>query len=96
MSRYANFDTTDNTYQIASNLGWTEIGTWVDSLDHESYPALVQLWEHGSTSDVSALIEEIEAAIEDSTPNDDVKASLELLLEALHENDSSESVFVTQ
>lgn len=96
MSRYAQFDEDGNQYQIASNLGWSQFGDWVDTLDAEKYPALVQLWEHGNTGDLEALRSQLDSALIDSPPHQDVIDSAELLLAALNKNTEAEVLLVTQ
>lgn len=96
MSRYAQFDEDGNQYQIASNLGWSQFGDWVDTLDASRYPALVQLWEHGNTGDLEALRNQLDAALSESPPRQDVIDSAELLLTALHQNTGAEVLLVTQ
>lgn len=95
MSTYAQFDDDGDQRQIASNLGWSEFGDWCDGLDHEKHPLLVQLWEHGQSNDVKALMIELTDAMEREQPSPDVKGSAELLLDALNANRGSESVYVT-
>mgnify|MGYP003648726163 FL=1 len=95
MSRYAQFDEDGNQYQIASNLGWSEFGTWVESLDAKKYPALIELWNAGSTEDIVGLTNQLESALQDSAPSANVESSADLLLSGLQENQDSGIVLVT-
>lgn len=95
MSTYAQFDDNGDQRQIASNLGWSEFGDWCDGLDHEKYPALVQLWEHGQSNTIPALSKELETAMEKEDPSEDVNGSAKLLLDALNANQGAASVYVT-
>lgn len=95
MSTYAQFDSDGDQRQIASNLGWSEFGDWCENLDHEEYPSLVQLWEHGQSNDIATLTKELQKAIDDESPNADVKGSAELLLDALNANKDASAVYIT-
>lgn len=95
MSTYAQFDDDGNQYQIASNLGWSEAGDWIEKLDHDQYPNLYQLWEHGISQDVKSLAAEIEEAIKEREPSSDIMGTLDLLLAGLHANESAEFVLTT-
>lgn len=96
MSRYAQFDEDGNQYQFASNLGWSEFGKWIETLDKETYPQLFELWENGSTQHLKEAAEQIEHALEEYPPDANVADSAELLLHALHANDLAGVVLVTQ
>lgn len=95
MSTYAQFDDDGDQRQIASNLGWSEFGDWCDGLDHETYPKLVQLWEHGQSNEIPALSIELMAALEKEEPSPDVKGSADLLLDALNANREAATIYVT-
>lgn len=86
MSRYAQFDEDGNQYQISSNLGWTEFGNWVETLDAETYLNLAELWESGTTQAIPEITEQLEHALEESPPSKNVSGTAELLLTALHQN----------
>jgi len=96
MSLYIQFDEDGNQYQVASNLGWSEFGDWVDGLDAEKYPQLVQLWEHGVSEDVPAITAEITTALADDDPDDpNIKDVAESVLHALNANPTAETVLTT-
>lgn len=95
MSTYAQFDRDGDQRQIASNLGWSEFGDWCEELDHEEYPHIVQLWEHGQSNDVKLVAKELHTAIEKEQMSEDVKGSVELLLDALNANSVASFVFIT-
>lgn len=95
MSTYAQFDANGDQRQIASNLGWSEFGDWCEEMDHEKYPKLVQLWEHGQSNDVEELANELHTAIEQEQISSDVKGSAELLLDALNANKNAGTVYIT-
>ena len=95
MSRYAQFDEDGNQYQIASNLGWSEFGKWVESLDSEKYPALFELWEYGSTQDIQGLTDQLEDALKTTPPSSNVAGSAELMLSGLHQSKDAHTLLVT-
>ncbi len=96
MSRYAQFDEDGNQYQFASNQGWSEFGDWIESLDEDTYPQLHELWDNGTTQAIAETIEQLEHALEENPPSDNVAASADLLLTALHSNTNSNTLLITQ
>jgi len=96
MSRYAQFDEDGNQYQFASNKGWSEFGDWIESLDAATYPQIRELWDNGSTQAIPETIEQFEHALEENPPSENVAASAELLLTALHSNTNAGTLLVTQ
>lgn len=95
MSTYAQFNEDGNQYQIASNLGWSEFGDWVEELDEEKYAPLVSLFEHGVSQDIPALTTALTDALENEKPGEDVAGTADLLLDALHANQDAEFVLTT-
>lgn len=96
MSLYIQFDEDGNQYQVASNLGWSDFGQWVDELDASTYPELVQLWEHGVSEDIQTCAKNLEEALSDDSPDDpNVKDVAESLLHALHANMDASAVLTT-
>jgi len=85
MSRYADFSNGAQE-QVASNLGWTQFGDWLDRLPPESIPALKRLYDSGESSELKEVLRQLENALRAVPPSDDVKHSAELLLQALRDN----------
>ena len=56
--------------QVASNRGWGDFGTWVESLDAGAFPKLSALREHGCAEPVSALRKELAKALKKFPPTD--------------------------
>ena len=49
--------------QVATNSGWFEFGTWIDSLPVDSgYNTLIHLWEYGYSYHVEDLGKELRKA----------------------------------
>lgn len=94
MSRYAEFQNAEQ-YQVASNLGWTEFGNWVESLPAESVPELRRLWETGSSEEIPELTRQLEGAIRSNEPKADVWSTCRVLLEALRANQTAGGVTIT-
>jgi hypothetical protein len=79
MGLYLNTDSQEQI-ELAANEGWSEVGKWIDSLDAENYPDLVHLWEHGWAEPVSALIDQIQQALQEKPPQSEaLKTAAELL-----------------
>jgi len=95
MSIYAQFDEDGSQEQIASNLGWSEFGAWVETLNATEFSALFALWEHGYAGDVRALTSEVAKAVKSSPPSKDVKTIAKFLLSALRENAEAGCVLIT-
>lgn len=89
MSRYAEFQNGAQE-QVASNLGWTQFGRWLDSLPPGAIPALKRLYDSGQSSELSEIARQLENALRSVPPSDDVQHSAELLLQALRDNATSE------
>jgi len=68
MSVYANLDDGQQS-QVATTLGWGEVGRMIDDLDADDYPTLIHLREFGWTEDVVSLRPELAAAASESDPN---------------------------
>jgi outer membrane murein-binding lipoprotein Lpp len=68
--------------QVASNLGWSQFGDWVETLDVKQHPAIVSLWEHGITEDVKSLTAQLEAAKQETSPSADVAGIIDGILSA--------------
>lgn len=94
MSVYLTFDESAGE-QVASNLGWTDFGNWVDDLDVGQFPHVVSLWEHGYTNEISKLIAELKIAIEQSEPTaKGLAKTIDQLIEMLHFEKNQEVVFI--
>lgn len=96
MSMYVTFDEGDGD-QVATNTGWGDLVRWVADLDPDDYPLLCQLADHGETTSASDLATEIEAAIEESPPDEveGLASTLDGFLSILEANADADAVFVT-
>lgn len=69
MSIYLSVDGKPGT-QIATSAGWSLLGDWFDSLDHEEYVEPVRLWEHGWSQRPVALRNQLLDAARETPPKD--------------------------
>lgn len=96
MSMYAQFDENGPQEQIATNTGWSGFGDWADSLDVGTYPAVVQLWEHGHSTSLPDLERQLSTALDAHPPADEgTRAVARALLEAVGQNPDAEIVLIT-
>jgi hypothetical protein len=65
---------------LATNRGWSEFGAWADNLQLPDYEHVVQLWEHGYTSPVKAVVPELRKAVLSEHPSKNVRSVAENLL----------------
>jgi hypothetical protein len=79
---------------IASNRGWGDFGAWADKLQVSDYPHIVQLWEHGYTGPVKAIVPELRKAVLSARPSKNVRSVAENLLTLCERNAKSAMVFV--
>ena len=61
--------------QVASNTGWGDFGTWVETLDAAAYPDLCHLWDHGWAEPASAVRDQLAAARHATPPADPTVAA---------------------
>ena len=88
---------TDDGKQIslASNVGWSLMGDWIDTLDHDEYPELVHLWDHGWTEPTSGVSDQLKRALTDQPPDEpDAAKTAEELLATLSQIDGDSAVTV--
>lgn len=71
MSVYAKFSDSVPT-EVASNQGWSQFGDWVDSLGVTEFSEVIHLWEHGWSQNTEDLTNQLNTAIQDSPPINDV------------------------
>lgn len=93
MSYYAVFDDESEATQVASNGGWRDFYQWVESL--EGADELRQVTEYGLSENLDDLASELSAAIESGQPEESVKTTAEYLLALLDQNESAETLVVT-
>lgn len=74
MAVYAQFDENGECIQLASNVGWSQFGDWVETLD--DCPRLKELWESGSCEDIAGLRDELDQTLKDAEPKDPNVASV--------------------
>lgn len=77
MSIYLQVDSSE-PHQIASNLGWSNVLRWVQTLPN-SLVDLINLCEWGWCQNLKGLQSNIETAIQEHEPPPDVKVTLESL-----------------
>lgn len=58
-------------HQLASNAGYADFGSWIEGLDHEKYPDLVHLYEHGWNDEAADIQKELAAALKSDSPDDE-------------------------
>ena len=97
MSMYAQFDEKGSQEQVGTNTGWSQFGDWADGLDTGTYPAVVQLWEHGHSTSLPDLESQLSTALMAHPPeDDDTRAVAQSLLDAVGLNPDAEIVLMTQ
>lgn len=68
-------DTSDgDQYQIATNMGWSQVGNWIESLDVNEYEDLAHLWHYGWAEPASSVLGQLQSANESSPPDDEYAA----------------------
>ena len=82
MSIYATVGENEPVF-FSSNQGWKELTEWADGLDEETYSEVVHVAEHGFTNDLVSLSSQLTAAMVDDPPDDDVRATVEELVDLL-------------
>lgn len=96
MSMYAQSDENGPQEQVATNTGWSQFGDWADGLDVGTYPAIVQLWEHGHSTSLADLEGQLATAIKAHPPADDgTREVAQAVLDAVGENPDAEIVLIT-
>lgn len=98
MSIYAFFvDNEEAGPQVASNSGWGDFCDWAQQLT--DFPLITDLAEKGTSlghpHGIPDLIEQLQEAVKNEPPSDDVASTIEGLLAALHENADDEGVYIT-
>lgn len=97
MGMYAQFDENGPQEQVGTNTGWSQFGDWADGLDAGTYPAVVQLWEHGHSTSLPDLERQLAVALDAHPPeDDDTCAVAKSLLDAVGQNPDAEIVLMTQ
>jgi hypothetical protein len=94
MSIYAQFDNGEQR-QFASNQGWADVVEWSESLDAAAFPEIAHLCDHAYEQQLESLESQLTAAMRQSTPREDVAATLNNLLDALAVRGDADAVFIT-
>lgn len=94
MSQYISTER-EELQQVASNLGWSEFCEWVDTLDLEDYPALHHLRQHGFDNDPDELLGDVEDAIAEGSPSDDIRSVAQGIADFLHEHQDAGIILVS-
>lgn len=94
MAIYAQFDQDWMCLQIASNVGWSEFGDWVETLT--DCPRISALWKTGSCEDIPGLRDEIDETLKGSPPeNKDVASVADGIIHAIDAAGASEILIIT-
>ncbi len=93
MSEYVS-TTEQEMIQVATTSGWGDFCDWVKETEVDDYPWLHSLVTFGFANDAEMLFDEIETAIRNSKPSDDVKDVAAGLLEFLGEHQDAEIVII--
>jgi hypothetical protein len=83
MSRYLQLNDQPEAAELSSNAGWSQFLDWVSKLDEKEYPDLVKFSNDGTSSDLQKVADQLEAAMDDSSPNKDVNGIIGSLFEYL-------------
>ena len=81
--------------QIASNQGWSDFCDWVKTLPMDDYPSLCHLVEFGRDNDPELARDDIEDAIENYKPSDDVAETANGLVDFLATHLKAEIILVS-
>lgn len=92
MSRYLQINDEDEATALSSNAGWTQFLDWVEGLEKNTYPALVDFSTTGSTEQPQEVADEIEAALDDSPPIPDVESIADTIIDSLDGTEGIASV----
>lgn len=65
----------DQHVPIASNGGWASVRNWVESLDAQRFPEVVQFVEHGLSQNLPAFEAQLRTAMQACPPHDAATAS---------------------
>lgn len=93
MSIYASTDT-GSQWQIASNQGWSDVGSWITSLDESEFQLLHELWNDGASAEPKKIAAEIKRATRVSPPMDTVKKTLDILVDFLESEEDDEAAII--
>lgn len=93
MSIYANTDTGKQD-QIASSLGWSQVGDWIETLPHGEFRLLYELWKDGVAEHPHRIAVEIGRAMKSALPKREVEKTLVQLRDFL-ESETDEQAVVT-
>lgn len=94
MAIYAQFDQDGECIQLASNVGWSEFGDWVETLKNK--PNLTALWTSGACEKIPDLRAEMESQLDSAPPeNPDVESVAQQLIHAIDASGSAEILLVT-
>lgn len=81
--------------QVATNVGWSEFCDWVDATPMEDYPTLHHLTAFGFANDAEDLLGELDDAVDEHPPSDDVEDTADGLAEFLEAHAAAEIVIVS-
>jgi hypothetical protein len=94
MAIYAQFDKDGPCIQLASNVGWSEFGDWVEHLDGAT--RISKLWSEGNQEDIAGLRDELEEILEKSPPeNADVLSVADGIIHAIDAGGAAEILIIS-
>lgn len=94
MAIYAQFDKDGPCPQIASNVGWSEFGDWVETLD--GYTRINALWSDGFIEDIPGLRAELEHVLDSAPPtNKDVLSVADGIIHCIDAAGPAEIMMIT-
>jgi hypothetical protein len=64
------FDATGYDSEIATTTGLGDLRAWIEGLDANMYPLLAELASEGAAAPIAELGNQLEAALDDSPPDD--------------------------
>lgn len=82
MSVYAVVNESEPMF-LASVAGWSEVAEWSEEVDVDGHEAFFHLIEHGYTEQIEQAAAECRKAIEANPPSDDIRKTLDILLELM-------------
>ena len=86
MSIYITRDETEPHF-LASNLGWSQVGKFIDTMDAGECPELIHLWEQGWNEDLQPLRDELSGLLQNGEMDHDVRDVINDLLDGIESAD---------
>lgn len=94
MSIYAQFDEDGPCLQLASNVGWSEFGDWVETI--KGYSIITDLFNNGNTENIKGLRDELEDVLEKNPPESkDVLSVADGIIHSIDSAGDAEIMMIT-